>query len=163
MRHIPYAAVSHLRCGTFSAAFEATIGHNCCVQRYNQKILPSLRPISSALFAARSFSLISSMMSKSNGLLLSINALKWFGSSRAPWVPLRLPGSCYLSSTIGIPSWFSSAMQPMTKPPDEQEMEVNCRDLNAYGELQTIRKKGYRLSQNEKETHDQHKFRTSGA
>jgi endonuclease III len=29
----------------------------------------------------------------------------------------------------------------MTKPPDEQEMEGNCRDLNAYGELQTIRKK----------------------
>ena len=38
LRHIPYAAVSHLRCGTFSASFEVAIGHNCCVQHDNLTI-----------------------------------------------------------------------------------------------------------------------------
>jgi len=34
MRRNSYAAVSHLRCGTFSASFEAAIGHTWCVQHY---------------------------------------------------------------------------------------------------------------------------------
>ena len=46
---------------------------------------------------------------------------------------------------------------------DKEAMGVNCRDLNDYGKLQIIRKKGYLRSKNEEETHYQNNVRLFGS
>ena len=70
MRHIPYAAVSHLRCGTFSDSFDATIGHNCCVQYYIDKNMdavirkPDLSVVARTTSAGDQFPVISQSVSQ---------------------------------------------------------------------------------------------------